>query len=124
MSLRIWVASWLVAPRTGAWIETFSARTPSPLMPSLPARERGLKRHPLADVDIPVAFFKVIVDEVGGKPRMLGFVMPQEVKGDEAPRQFLKDVKTIEKLTHLDFFWKLDHDVEEKLESETPREMW
>jgi len=83
-----------------------------------------LKRHPLADVDIPVAFFKVIVDEVGGKPRMLGFVMPQEVKGDEAPRQFLKDVKTIEKLTHLDFFWKLDHDVEEKLESETPREMW
>ena len=77
-----------------------------------------------AGVDVPVAFFKVIVDEVGGRPRMLGFVMPQEVKGDEAPKQFLRDVKTIEKLTHLDFFWKLNRDVEEKLESETPQEMW
>jgi hypothetical protein len=46
-----------------------------------------------------------------------------EDSGNEAPKQFLKDVKTIKNLTHADVFWKLDQDVEERLESETPQEM-
>ena len=35
-----------------------------------------------------------------------------------------RDVKTIDKITQPDFFWKLNRDVEENLESETPHEMW
>lgn len=55
---------------------------------------------------------------------MLGFIMPQHVRGDEAPRQFLTDVKTIQEKRKLDFFWKLTKDTEEKVEAETPTEMW
>lgn len=75
-------------------------------------------------VDVPVSFFKIIVDEADGRPRMLAFIMPQEVKGSEAPRQFLTSVKRIEEETGLDFFTELDHDTETKLEAETAPDLW
>ncbi|MCY2924475.1 MAG: DNA/RNA non-specific endonuclease [Planctomycetota bacterium] len=77
-----------------------------------------------AGIDVPRAFFKIIVDEVEGKPRTLGFIMPQTVKGDEAPRMFLTSVADIEKQTGLDFFTELPRDEERKLEAEVPQEMW
>ncbi|MCY2926107.1 MAG: DNA/RNA non-specific endonuclease [Planctomycetota bacterium] len=77
-----------------------------------------------AGVDVPKAFFKIIVDEVNGKPRMLGFIMPQGVKGDENPKMFLTSVKSIEDQTGLDFFTDLPKDEEDKLEAEVPQEMW
>lgn len=77
-----------------------------------------------AGVDVPKAFFKIIVDEVNGKPRMLGFIMPQTVNGDENPKRFLTSVKNIEDQTGLDFFTDLPKDEEDKLEAEVPQEMW
>ncbi|MCY2928732.1 MAG: DNA/RNA non-specific endonuclease [Planctomycetota bacterium] len=75
-----------------------------------------------AGIDVPRAFFKIIVDEAQGRPRMLGFIMPQTVRGDESPRMFL--VADIEKQTGLDFFTDLPKDEEQKLEAQTPQEMW
>ena len=77
-----------------------------------------------AGVDVPRAFFKILVDEVAGKPRMLAFIMPQGVKGDEKPRAFLTSVQEIEKETGLDFFSDLPKEEEQKLEAETARDMW
>ena len=77
-----------------------------------------------AGVDVPRAFFKILVDEVAGRPRMLAFIMPQGVKGDEKPRAFLTSVQEIEKETGLDFFSDLPKEEEQKLEAETARDMW
>ena len=77
-----------------------------------------------SSVDVPKAFYKIMVDEVAGKPRMIAFIMPQEVKGTEPSEQFLASVNRIEKLTHLDFFWELEDGLEEKLEAETATDLW
>jgi len=75
-------------------------------------------------VAVPKAFYKILVDEVGGKPRMLAFIMPQEVKGDEPLNGFLVSVRKVEDLTHLDFFSEMNPELEQKLETETPQEPW
>lgn len=75
-------------------------------------------------VDIPIAFFKIIVEEVDGRPHMLAFIMPQEVQGTEPPRQFLTSVKRIEEETQLDFFTEMEHEEEERIESETAPDLW
>jgi len=77
-----------------------------------------------AGFDVPVAFYKILVDEVDGKPRMLAFIMPQTVKGDEPFKAFLTSVAKVEAMTHLDFFWELDPTLEKQLESETPKDTW
>lgn len=73
---------------------------------------------------MPVSFYKIVVDEVVGKPRMLAFLMPQDVRGDEPPAKFLPSVDRIEEKTGLDFFSDLDPVEQEKLEAETAPDLW
>ncbi len=73
---------------------------------------------------VPVAFYKIIVDEVPGQPRMLAFIMPQEVGGDEAPRRFLTSIDKIEEQTGLDFFTEMEKDQEARLEADVALDGW
>jgi endonuclease G, mitochondrial len=75
-------------------------------------------------ISVPTAFYKIIVDELNGTPRMLAFIVSQGVKGNEATRTFLVNVDTIEQQAGLDLFSDLEDGLEEKLESETAKEMW
>jgi endonuclease G len=75
-------------------------------------------------VAVPARFFKILLDEEAGQPRMLAFIMPQEVKGDEQLTVFLVSVDLVEHLTGLDFFSDLEDTLEERLESQAPTEMW
>lgn len=71
-------------------------------------------------VSVPVAFYKIIVDEQhgrGGKPRLFAVIMPQTVKGTESPRQFTRSVREIEAQTALDFLSELPPEVQAELES-------
>ena len=74
--------------------------------------------------DVPSQFFNIIVDEENGRPRMLAFIIPQGVEGDEQLRMFLVSVDAIEKLTGLDFFTDLPKEEERKLEAAVPKEIW
>jgi len=75
-------------------------------------------------VDVPRAFFKIIVDEVAGKPRILAFIMPQAVKASVSPKAFLTSVEEIEKETGLMFFTELPSEEIRKLEEKTAKRMW
>ncbi len=76
-------------------------------------------------VEIPDAFYKIYVDaSQPNKPKMLAFLMPQNVKGYEPLTKYVTSVNHIEKLTGLDFFSALADDIEDKAESSTNFKHW
>ena len=76
-------------------------------------------------VEIPDAFFKILIDEDRGKVRVLPFIVPQKVSGKEILNDFLTSVDEIEKQTGLDFFTPMDKEFQDKLESFVPpKTMW
>lgn len=81
-------------------------------------------------IDIPDAFYKVIVDEVVADesgapvPRMLAFMVPQDVDGGEPVEEFLVSVDWIESKTGLDLMPGLPDEVEAALESAVPDALW
>lgn len=75
-------------------------------------------------IDIPDAFYKIMVKEMQGYVRTLAFIVPQTVTGREPLNGFLTSISEIERLTGLDFFWPMDDEYEEKLESNTANSLW
>ena len=76
-------------------------------------------------VEIPDAFYKILVDEDQGKVRVLPFIIPQKVTGKEILNEYLTTVDEIESRTGLDFFSTMDDEYEKKLESYLPaKTMW
>ena len=75
-------------------------------------------------VEIPDAFFKIIVDEVSGKPRVLAFVISQNVTGSDRFSQFLTSVDEVEKETGLDFLAELDDGLEDEIEAANAADVW
>ena len=75
-------------------------------------------------VEIPDAFFKIVIDEVDGKPRALSFVIPQDPGENPSLEIYLASVNMVEILTGFDFFWTLDDGTESTMEAKTPTEIW
>ena len=77
-------------------------------------------------VEVPDAFYKIIVDERSRKVRVLAFIMPQGVarNGEHHLEKFLTSVDEIERETGLDFLEKLPDDVEDKVEAEKAGRLW
>jgi endonuclease G len=75
-------------------------------------------------VQIPDAFFKILVDEKEGNIRTMAFIVPQTVTGRERLEQFLTSVDEIEKLTGLDFFAPMSDELEDKLEVAVENSLW
>ena len=75
-------------------------------------------------IAVPSAFYKIIVDEDKGKPRVLGFVMDHGIASTSSFHQFLMNVKAIEALAGVDFFPSLPDDVKTKLEKAKPLRTW
>lgn len=78
-----------------------------------------------SNVEIPDAFYKLYAmktdkDEV----KLLAFLMPQNVKGNESLSQFVVSVDEIEKLTGLDFFHELNDTLENQLEAAVSPQDW
>jgi endonuclease G len=78
--------------------------------------------HSTWRVELPDAFYKIIVAPEAKK--VLAFVMPQTVHGDEPLDHFLTSVDAIEKRTGLDFFEALDDTTEDRVEAEVDPEPW
>ncbi|MDP8237883.1 MAG: DNA/RNA non-specific endonuclease [Candidatus Hatepunaea meridiana] len=70
-------------------------------------------------VEIPNAFYKIVVDEWNGKPRMLAFLIPQDVSKNAWFSHFRVSVDSIESVTSIDFFSELEDSLEDSLEAIT-----
>jgi endonuclease G len=68
-------------------------------------------------VEIPDAFFRVLVRDDEGELSLLAFVVPQEVRGDEPLDRYVVTVDEVESRTGLDFFSELEDEGEEKVEA-------
>ena len=77
-------------------------------------------------VEVPDAYYKIIVDEKDGKVRVLAFIMSQGVGTGERNNlaKFLTSVDEIERQTGLDFLHELSDDVEDAVEAEKAEPMW
>ena len=76
-------------------------------------------------VEIPHAFYKIYaLIKNNGTVKMLAFIMPQNVKGNEPLSHFLSTVDEVEQQTGLDFFADLEDTLENKLESNIHPKDW
>lgn len=75
-------------------------------------------------VEIPDAFFMIVVDVLDGTPRFLAFVVPNVTPVGKDAVAFLASVDEVERLSGFDFFWELDDAVEDALESVVPSTLW
>lgn len=73
-------------------------------------------------VEVPERFYKIwLAESAKGPPRVLAFLVPQEVRGDEDLRRFIVSVDEVEALTGLDFFHKIEDEVEDRIEAQVAR---
>ena len=78
-----------------------------------------------SNVEIPDKFFKVYaMKKDNGKIHTLGFIMPQNVKGNERLDKFVATIDEIEKLSGFDFFHKLKDEIENDIESKIDTKNW
>ncbi len=76
-------------------------------------------------VEIPDAFFKLLLDiDRAGNPRVLAFLVPQNVKGSEPLGNFVVTVDEVENLTGFDFYKLLPDEIEQQLERSRPDKFW
>lgn len=69
-------------------------------------------------VEVPDAFYRIFLDEPApGDVRVLAFIVPQSVRGNEDLEQFLVTVDDIEEQTGLDFMPALEDEVERRIEA-------
>ena len=84
---------------------------------------RTLKALLTGFVEVPVAFYKIVVVP-GEQPKALAFLMPQTVQGNEPLDRFLVSIDEIEARTGLNFFPLLPDNIEDMLESGIRPEGW
>lgn len=74
-------------------------------------------------VVVPDFFYKIILDDSDGKYKMIGFLVPNE-KSNKPLYDFVVSVDSIEKMTGIDFFPKLEDSVENNLEKNSSIKPW
>ena len=77
-----------------------------------------------SNIEVPDAFFKILIDEDQDGIRTLAFLIQQTVTGKEPIESFLTSINEIQKLTQLDFFWPLSDEAEARLEAATAGKLW
>jgi endonuclease G len=74
-------------------------------------------------IAVPEAFFRIWVDAAPG-PRMLAFIVPQDVCGTEPLSTYLASVDEVERRAGLDFFGELEDALETGVEGAVAPESW
>lgn len=74
-------------------------------------------------VSVPKSFYKIILDNDAGNIKMIAFLMPHENSASPL-YTFVVSVDSLEVLTGIDFFPKLDDDVETRLEASSGYKNW
>lgn len=104
---------------TTDWLRDFQQVwvTVGPIFGPRPERLNGV-------VEIPDAFYALILREDQGQPRVLALQLAQTVHGASKLRPFVTSVRAIEQATRLDFYAELPDDVEAELEQSSPDDRW
>ena len=74
-------------------------------------------------VSIPNYFYKILLDISNGQYKMIAFLVPNK-KSDKPLYDFVVSVESIEKITGIDFFPKLNDKVENSLEKNSDYKSW
>lgn len=83
------------------------------------------ERTPLdSNVEVPSAFYCIVIDETEDGPRALAFILDHEDTRSSDPVAALRSIREIERRTGLDFCSLLPDDVETALESHRAAELW
>ena len=75
-------------------------------------------------IDIPKAFFQVVVAQEGLNVRAFALLFPQNVTWHEWPTRYLITIDELEELCGLDFMPDLPEFIQSPLESELPSRLW
>lgn len=75
------------------------------------------------EVSIPNYFYKILLDNSNGQYRMIAFLIPNK-KSDKPIYDYVVSVDSIEKMTGIDFFPKLDDKTENYLEKNSNYKSW
>ncbi|MES2576495.1 MAG: DNA/RNA non-specific endonuclease, partial [Bacteroidota bacterium] len=74
-------------------------------------------------VSVPKFFYKILLDNSGGNMKMIGFLIPNS-ESDKPLYSFVVSVDYIEKMTGINFFPKLNDNIENQLEKRTDYKNW
>lgn len=107
-------------------IDVFAPREGELWVITGPIFDNHIERLPgSARVEIPDAFYKIFAAPgADGTPRLLAFIMPQSVRGDEPLDQYLASVDEVEARTGLDFFPQLDSTIAQRIEGIIAPQSW
>nr|WP_232505678.1 DNA/RNA non-specific endonuclease [Flavobacterium crassostreae] len=72
---------------------------------------------------VPDYFYKIILDDSNGNYKMIAFLIPNQ-KSDKPLYSFVVSVDAIEKRTGIDFFPKLEDQLEDSLEQNSSYKAW
>ncbi|WP_138434873.1 DNA/RNA non-specific endonuclease [Winogradskyella algicola] len=83
----------------------------------------GLKTIGEERVAVPNQFYKIVLDNTNGNPKVLAFLLNH--KDSDLPLyKFVVSVDEVEKLTGIDFFPELDDTIENKIEASSSYKKW
>lgn len=88
-----------------------------------PVFEPAARRIASGKVAVPSAFYALFAVP-GPEPKLLAFLIPQTVRGDEPLERFIVSVDAIERQTGLDFLHRLEDALESKLEAQIEPGGW
>jgi endonuclease G len=74
-------------------------------------------------VSVPNYFYKILFDNSNGQYRMIAFLVPSK-KSDKPIYDFVVSVDSLEKITGINFFPKLDDKIENSLEKNSDYKAW
>lgn len=75
-------------------------------------------------IDIPSAFYQLIVAQEGMDVRALAMIIPQEVGWDAWAARYIVSIDELEELTGLDFLSTMPSFIQDPLEAEVPTRLW
>ena len=76
------------------------------------------------DIDVPSAYFQLVIAQEGMEIRSLAVVFPQNVGWYAWPSRYIVTVDELEELTGLDFYPELPEFIQSPLEAELPSRLW
>jgi endonuclease G len=83
----------------------------------------NLKKIGKEKVAVPEYFYKIILDNNGSKPKAIAFLMPNE-PSEKALYKYVVSIDELEQKTNVDFFPKLENELENKLEATSSYAQW
>lgn len=75
------------------------------------------------NVSVPKAFYKTLVGYRNGKVKGIAFLMPNE-KSDKSIYKYVTSIDEVEKITGIDFYFKMEHNTQDNIEANGELKIW